>query len=149
MFFHLFILLQNSSLLAPQLWFIHFRHRRIFHCVCRSLFYCWWAFTYFLCSVAQSQSCLTLCYPVLQSPRSCANSCLLHQWCHLTISFSVAPFSSCTQSFPAAGSLSMSQLFSSSSQSIGVLASVLPMNIQGWLPLGLTDLIFVKIGFRY
>ena len=64
MFFNLSILLQNSSLLAPQLWFIRFHHRRIFHCVCRSLFYCWWAFTYFLCSVAQSQSCLTLCYPM-------------------------------------------------------------------------------------
>ena len=58
-----------------------------------------------------------------------------------TISFSVSPFSSCPQSFPASGSFPMSRLFTSSGQSIGVSASVLPMNIQGWFPLGLTGLI--------
>ena len=56
------------------------------------------------------------------------------------ISFSVIPFS-CPQSFPASVSFPVSQLFSSSDQSIGGSASVLPMNIQGWLPLGLTGLI--------
>ena len=56
------------------------------------------------------------------------------------ISFSVIPFS-CPQSFPASVSFPVSQLFSSSYQSIGASASVLPMNIQGWFPLGLSGLI--------
>ena len=57
-----------------------------------------------------------------------------------TISSSIAPCSSCSQSFWASGSFSVSQLFTSGSQSIGASASasVLPMNIQGWFPLGLT-----------
>ena len=77
------------------------------------------------------------------SPRVCSNSCPLSQWCHPTISSSVAPFSSCLQSFLASESLSMSQLFTSGGQSIGASASasVLPMNIQGWFPLVLTGLI--------
>ena len=55
----------------------------------------------------------------------------------------LSPFSSCPQSFPASESFPVSQLFTSSDQSIGasVSASVLPMNIQGWFPLGLTGLI--------
>ena len=62
------------------------------------------------------------------------------QWCHPTISFSVVPFSSCLQSFPASGSFQMSQLFASGGQSIGVSAStsVLSMNVQGWFLLGWT-----------
>ena len=58
-------------------------------------------------------------------------------------SHSVIPFSSCLQSFPASGSFSMSQLFTSGGQSIRVSpsASVLPMNTQDWFPLGLTGLI--------
>ena len=81
-------------------------------------------------------------YPSL-STGVCANSCPLSQWCHLTISSSVTPFSSCPQSFPASGSFPMSWLFASGGQSIGasVSASVLPMNIQDWFPLGLTGLI--------
>ena len=62
-------------------------------------------------------------------------------WCHPTISASVAPFSSCLQSFPAPESFPMSQFFASGGQSIGASASVLLMNIQGWFPLGLTHLI--------
>ena len=64
-------------------------------------------------------------------------------WCHPTISSSVVPFSFCLQSFPASGSFSVSQFFPSCDQSIGVSASasVLPMNIQDWFPLRLTDLI--------
>ena len=64
-------------------------------------------------------------------------------WCHPTISFSVVAFSSCLQSFPSSGYFPMSRLFASSGQSIGVsaLASVLPMNIQGWFSSGLTGLI--------
>ena len=68
------------------------------------------------------------------------NSCPLSQWCHLTISSSVVPFSSCPQSFPASGSFQISQLFASGCQSTGVSAStsVLPMNTQDWSPLGWT-----------
>ena len=73
------------------------------------------------------------------TPRVCSNSCPLSWWCHPTISSSVSPFSH-LQSFPASGSFPMSQLFSWSSRSIGVSASasVLPMNSQGWSPLGWT-----------
>ena len=77
------------------------------------------------------------------TPRACSNSCLSSQWCLLTISSSVMPFSSCLQSSPAPGSFPKSQFFTSGGPSIGasVSASVLPMNIQGWFPLGLTGLI--------
>ena len=75
------------------------------------------------------------------SPGVCSNSCPLSQWCHPTISSSVVPFSSCPQSFPASGSFPVSQTFASGGQSIGASASVLPMNSQGWFPLGLTGLI--------
>ena len=68
------------------------------------------------------------------------------QWCHPTISSSVIPFSSCPQFFPASGSFAMSQLFISGGQSTGAsaTASVLPINIQGWFPLGLTGLISLQ-----
>ena len=74
------------------------------------------------------------------SPRVCSNSCLLSRWCHSAVSFSVIPFSSCPQSFPVSGSFQMSWLLTSSGRSIGVSASasVLPMNIQDWFPLGWT-----------
>ena len=78
------------------------------------------------------------------SPRACSNSCTLSRWCHPTISSSVIPFSPCLQSFPATGSFLMSQLFTSGGQSIGASASVLPMNIQGWFPLGLTGWISLQ-----
>ena len=70
-----------------------------------------------------------------------SNSSPLSQWCHPTISSSVIPFSSCSQSFPASGSFQMSQLFTSGGQSTGVSAStsVLPMNTQDWSPLGWTS----------
>ena len=74
------------------------------------------------------------------TPGVYSNSSPLSRWCHPTISSSVIPFSSHLQSFPALGSFQMSQLFSSSGQSIGVSpsTSVLPMNTQGWSPLGWT-----------
>ena len=77
------------------------------------------------------------------SPRVCSNSCPSSQWCYPTILFSVIPFSSCPQSFPASGSFPVSLFFPSGGQSIGAsaLASVLPMNIQNWFPLGWTGLI--------
>ena len=94
-----------------------------------------------------TQSCLTLCYPmncstpglpVHHQPRVYPNSCPLSWWCHPAISSSVFPFSSCLQSFPVSGSFQMSQFFTSGCQSIGVSASasVFPMNIQDWFPLG-------------
>ena len=77
------------------------------------------------------------------TPRAYSNSFLLSWWCHPTISSSVAPFFSCPQLFPASGSFTMSQFFTSGDQSFRALASasVLPVNIQGWFPLGLTGLI--------
>ena len=76
------------------------------------------------------------------SLRVCSKSCPLSPWCHPTISSSVVPFSSCPQSFSALGVFPMSQLFTLGGQSIKVSASasVPPMNIQGWFPLGLTGL---------
>ena len=62
------------------------------------------------------------------SLRVCTNSCPLSWWCHPTISSSIAPFSSCPQSFPASGSFPMSWLFESDSQSIGVSTSILPIS---------------------
>ena len=104
---------------------------------------CWFSF---------AKSCPTLWSHGMQhtrllrppfSPRVCSNSCLLSQWCYLTISSSVTRFSFCLQSFPASGSFPMSQLFTSGGQRIkaSASASVLPVNIQGWFTLGLTGVI--------
>ena len=80
------------------------------------------------------------------TPKACLNSCSSHRGCHSTISSSVIPFSSCLQSFPPSGSFQMSQFFTVGGQSIGVSASasVLPMNIQDWFPLGLTGCISLQ-----
>ena len=80
------------------------------------------------------------------SPGACSNSCPSSQWCHPTISSSVTSFSSCLQSFLALGSFPVSWLFASGDQSIGASASalVLPVNIQGWFPLGLTGLLSLQ-----
>ena len=106
-----------------------------------------------ICSVAMS-------YPTLCDPMDCsvpgfrvlhyllefAQTYPLSQWCHPTISSSVAPFSSCPQSFPVSWSFPISQLFASGGQSIGAsaLVLVLPMNFQGWFPLGRTGLISLQ-----
>ena len=99
------------------------------------------------------KSCLTLCDPhgpqhtripcLSLSPGACSISCPLSWWCSPTISSSVAPFSSCSQSFPVSGSFPVNWLFTSGGQSIraSASASVLPMNIQSWFPLGWTGLI--------
>ena len=88
--------------------------------------------------IAPCQASLSL------SPRVCPSSWTLNWWCHPTIS--VTPFSSCPQSFPVSGPFPVSQLFISGSQSIGASASasVFPMNIQSWFPLGLTDWISLQ-----
>jgi len=71
-------------------------------------------------------------------PGACSNSHPLSQQCHPNISSSVVPFSFCIQSFSASQSFPMSQFFTSGGQSIGASASasVIPMNIQDWFPLG-------------
>ena len=71
------------------------------------------------------------------SPSICSNSCPSSRWCHPTISSCVVPFPSCLQSFPASASFPMRRLYT---------ASVLPMNIQGWFPFGLTGLILQSKG---
>ena len=77
------------------------------------------------------------------SPRACSNSGPLSRWRHPTTSSFVVSFSSCPQSFPAWGSFPVSQLFPSGGQSTGASASasIFPVNIQGWFPLGWTGLI--------
>ena len=129
----------------------------------------WHTINLFLCCCSVvAQSCLTPRPHGLQhtrlpcpspSPRVCSNSCPLNLWCHSTVSSSVVPFSSCLQSFPASGSFPMNR-FTSGSQSTGASASasVLPMNIQGLFPLGVTGLIsllskelsrvFLKVYFK-
>ena len=106
-----------------------------------------------LCCCSVDKSCPTLPPYKLQHARLlcpslslgvCSNSCPLSQWCHPTISSSVAPFSSCPQSFPASGSFPMSQLFTSGGQTTGSSASA--RSIQGWFPLGLTGLILMSKG---
>ena len=99
------------------------------------------------------------------SPWMCSNSSPLSKWCHPTILSSAAPFSSaqthvhpvgdatssyvvsffsCPQSFPESGTFLVSWLFASGGQSIGASASVLPMNIQDWFPLGWTGWISLE-----
>ena len=82
----------------------------------------------------------------ITTPRACSNSCPSSQWCHPNISSYVIPLSSCPQYFPASGSFLISQLFTSVGQSIGISASasVLPINIQNWFPLGLAGLISLQ-----
>ena len=75
------------------------------------------------------------------SPRVYSDSCPLGRWCHPTISSSVAPFSSCLQFFPASGSFLRSLLcFSGQIIRTSASASVLPVNIQGWVPLNLYNM---------
>ena len=95
-------------------------------------------------SRVQLQHARLLCLAL--SSRICSDSCPLNRWCLLTISSSVVPFSFCLQSFPVSWSFPMNWLFASHGQSIGAWASasVLPMNIQGWFPLGLTGLISLQ-----
>ena len=85
-----------------------------------------------------------LCPPLF--PRDGSNSYPLSWWCYITISTSATPFSSCLWFFPASRYFPVSQLFSLGGQSIRASASVsvLPINIQGWFPLGLTGLISLQ-----
>jgi len=80
------------------------------------------------------------------TPGACSNPCPSSWWYHPTISSSVIPFSSHLQSFPASGSFLKNQFFASGGQSTGAStwASVLPMNIQDWFPLGWTGWISLQ-----
>ena len=101
-----------------------------------------------------TQSCPTLCNQTdciarqaslsITSSWTFSNSCPSNWWCHPTISYSVVPFSSCLQSFPAPGSFPVSWLFVSGGWSIRASTSVLPMKIQGWSPLGWTGWISLQ-----
>ena len=101
-----------------------------------------------------AQSCLILCNPMdCSTPGfpvlgAYSNSCPSSQWCHPTNWSSAVPFSSCLQSFPASGCFPVSQFFTSGGQNIGISAStnieILPMNIQGWFPLGPTGWISLQ-----
>ena len=104
--------------------------------------------------VQSAQSCSALChhmdcsmpgFPVLHHLLELVQT-HVHWCCHPTIMSSVIPFSTCLQTFPVPGSFLMSQIFASGSATIGssVSASVLPMNILGWFPLGLTGLISLQ-----
>ena len=110
----------------------------------------------YCCHCSVVKLCLTLCSPMdCSTPglpvhhhllESNPNSCPLSRWRHPTISFSVLPFSSRLQSFPASGSFQMSQFFTLGGQSIRVSAStsVHPMNTQDWSPLGWTGWISLE-----
>ena len=97
------------------------------------------------------KSCPTLCDPMDYSTPGlpvlltvCSDSCPLSQWCYLTVPSSASPFSSYSQSFLASESFPMSWLFASCGQKASASASVLPMNIQAWFPLGLTGWISMQ-----
>ena len=97
-------------------------------------------------TLCNTMDCSALGFPVLLYLPVCSKSSPLNQWWHPTISCSVIPFSSHLQSFPAAGSFQMNQLFTSGGHGIGVsaLASVLSVNIQDWFPLQWTDWISLQ-----
>ena len=97
-----------------------------------------------LCDSVDCSITRLLCLPL--SPRACSTSYPLSGWCYLTISSSATPFSFCLQSFPVSGSFLMNWLFTSGGWSIGASASasVLPMNIQDWFPLGFTGWISLQ-----
>ena len=114
---------------------------------------------HFCCCCSAAKLCLTLCNPMdcstlgspvlhylLEFSEFSSNSCPLSRWCYLNISSSPASFSFWPQSFPISGAFPMSQVFASGGQSTGASASasVLPMNIEGWFPLGLIGLISMQ-----
>ena len=119
------------------------------HTVVDFLFFLNWAILLFSCQVVSDSlwphglQHTRLPRPSL-SPGVCSSSCPLSWWSQPTISSFVAPFSSYLQSFPASVSFPMTLLFTSGDQSIGASASVLPVNIQDWFPLGWTGWISLQ-----
>ena len=113
--------------------------------------YIWYNWTHLSLSVANSLPLhglkhARLPFLYITNSWSLFKSCLSSWWCHPTISSSVLPFSSWLQYFPAPGSFLMSQSFTSGGQSteVSALASILPVNIQNWFPLGWTSLISLQ-----
>ena len=115
---------------------------------------CFWfltcCFFFYMLFLSHSVASDSLCSHRLQhtklpcpspSPGVCSDSSPLSRRCHPTISSSVVSFSSCLQSFPTSGSFPINQHFTSGGQNFGASASVLPINIQDWFPLGLTGLV--------
>ena len=112
-----------------------------------------WSSVQFSCSVVSNslwphglQHARFPCPSLFEFPWIYSNSHAFSQWCHPTISSSATPFSSCPQSFPASESIPMTRLFASHDESIKALASasVLPVNIQDWFPLGWTSWISLQ-----
>ena len=112
----------------------------------------WWlsSFQFSLTQLCQTlfdpMDCSTPGFLVYHQLLELAQTHVHSRWCHPTISSPVVPFTSCFQSYPASGSFPMSQFFTSGSQSIEVSASasVLPMTIQDWFPLGWTGWISLQ-----
>ena len=124
------------------IWFSNLNSKQLKQCL--NVFCCCCLVAKVCTNLCDPMDCSMTCFPVLQYiPGVCSNSYSLHPWYHPTISSSVTSFSFNAQSFPGSGSFPMSWLFALGAQSIRALAasaSVLPMNIQGWFPLGLTGL---------
>ena len=95
-------------------------------------------------TVCSPRDCSTPGFPVLHCLQEFAQTHVHRLGDATQLSYPVIPFSSCPPSFPASGSFPMNQFFTSGGQSIGTSASVLPMNIQGQFPLGLTGLISLQ-----
>ena len=145
---HLVLSLLSAVAKRETHWLIEywFWLKKILKIICRDFCFCCCSVTTLYPTLCNPMDCSTrLPYPSL-SPRVCSHSRPLSRWCCLTISPCAALFSFCLQSFPALGSFPMSWLFVSGGQNIGVSASasVLPVNIQGWFPLGLTGLISLQ-----
>ena len=146
LFLIIYVFLSQKDAEFFQILFLcHFRWSWIFLFVCLVFFFLSFCLVQFSCSVVSNSLQpheLQHVRPPCPSPtpKVHPNPRPLSRWCHPTISPSVVPLSSCPQSFPASGSLPMSQLFALGGQSIGVSAStsVLPMNTQDWSPLGST-----------
>ena len=141
----------NSLLEHCWIWLVNMLLRVFALTFMRYFGLCMCVLSHFFSSVAQS--CLTLFDPTdystpdfpvhHQIPKLAQTH--VHR-CHPTITSSVIPYSSFLQPFPTLGSFPVSQLFPSSGKSIGdsASASVLPMNIQDWFPLGLTSWISLQ-----
>ena len=106
------------------------------HCVCVCVCVCVWHHVTSWTAAHEASLSFIIC-------QSCSNSCPRSQWCYLPSHPSSAVLFFCLHSFLASRSFPVSQVFASDSQSIGASssASVLPVDIQGWFPWGLTGLI--------
>ena len=156
--YYIHILLNPMCLICPSAFLLPFGNHWFVFCICESVFHTHSFVLFFLLLLfshtvvsnslrPQGLQHARLPFPS-PSPGVFSNSCPLTQWCHPTISSSIVPFSCCLQSFPASGSFPLSQFFPSGGQRIGASASasasVLPVNIQDWFPLGWTSWISLQ-----